>query len=347
MTTKFFLVEQSTFRNCNFACTYCSPAGEKRCGNKIQLAKAFANEKRVNDWLKSNVAPSIFKISGNGEITLLDGYETMLFPSAHNIVITNGSRVHPNTITRVIEAGTSLVVQVSLDGNTARSNALRTPSAQVHARIIANVIGLVEAHVPVEINCVLTRQNMPGIEAFLDWIVDLRDQHDACIKLVPLPLRALKTNDNQRFQLDARQIEKAWQVFVDQHDARRIVLPPARYLEHVHAFLQSHHRTVPCKHTRHSLIVGKDNAILPCGCGPALACGSIFHGGLDRRLDSLRQYPTAYCKECFTHSDMINLYLDGQVTIGEIAAMPSYAPLHVQEALTHLRQEGEANHAQP
>ena len=337
MQAKTFLVEQSSFRNCNFSCKYCSPNGEKCVVNSMQLAKAIENESRVNAWLKANVEPTIFKISGNGEITMHPDFPCMFYANAQNILITNGSMLDTKNITMLSSIDAPLTVQFSLDGITRKANGLRISNPRLQEHVVGNLVRLLENRFPVEINCVLTAQNAPDFPALLDWVVDLRDRNQCNVKLMPLPVRPFKNMESSCLFSTPESTTMFRQALIEDFSTYADVLPPFPYLEAACAFMHEGKRTIQCIIPEISIIVGTDNAILWCGCGSKRTYGSVFNGGLESRLSKPFIGSDACCHHCFTHHELLNLFMLARLKITDLATMPSYAIEQVQEDLKHVK----------
>ena len=343
VNAKFLMVEQSSFRNCNLQCIYCSPKGEKQFPKSISLEALRAQEILINQWLKDNVSPAIFKISGNGEITLLPDFHQFLFPAAQNVLITNGTQLTPANISFLAQFKKNLVIQYSLDGWSEFANSLRIKSHSMQDHILNNLETIVNNEIPVEINCVLTSRNIPYLKELMDYLVNLTDFYPKSnlLAFLPFPIRSFRHADVSSLYPTVQNIAPLTHLFLDKYSQYEKILPPFEYLKDLLRFIQQKSRpnNRPCYIKNFSLFIGSMGEVLWCGCGGTRKYGSLYNGGLERRLQQPYQGLEPCCSICFTHYEVVNLYIADLISLPEISRIPSYASLKVQEYLKTLVME--------
>jgi hypothetical protein len=153
--------------------------------------------------------------------------------------------------------------------------------------------------------------------------------------------RVVRTVD--RLVATPSQLDAVEGTLVDRHAEFSPVLPPLSYTSRMVGFMRESHRRTPCHVHRANFGVNTQLQALACACaGDRLIAplGPVSAVGVDpnverRQLQYLRDDNVgAKCSTCFTHYDVINLYLDGSMSDDEVARVPS---LSSPEALAHLR----------
>lgn len=332
---------------CNFTCTYCRETNE-------QMSKGAGREgfdRALEDFLAQNEA-AVLKMSGYGEATLWSELAEAVAPWATEFptvqLISNGAG--PPAVYDRLCALPNFQACVTLDGHRPELDRFRTKgSARLHGRVVRTVDRLVDAGVRVELNCVLSRANADHLDEYLAWVADRWG--DAAV-LVPFPVRPTLGRDpaQVRDELAASpaQVDAIESALVDRHVEHAPVLAPLPYVTAVVAFMRESRRSAPCHVHRANFGVNTDLLALACACagdrlitplGPVSAAWT--------QPDVLRRQQRflaagnvgAKCVTCFTHYDVINLYLEGSLSSDEVARLPSLSTTGALRMLERVRAE--------
>ncbi|MCP4154847.1 MAG: radical SAM protein, partial [bacterium] len=343
---------------CNQKCTYClTDTSEFKESHKtgthpVQLKKYHYSEETGADGLKSRLDKidnaiagrfnaKILKISG-GEVFLVKNIETYILDATKKFdvvqVLTNGVLLNKTFLEKA--AGTNICLQVSLDHHTGAGNSYRTGSEKVLQKVLDN-IGLIVAHnIPLEINCVLTDRNTGIIDEFAAYL----NRYPGKVTLFPFPIRG---KERERYYPTIEQTAGV-QRLLDQFETYRSILPPRPYLRHLLDFLKTGKRNVRCSLPLLSVGIFDDGVLTPCPNVWLTDLGNLVTGDSQAVLDKVGKdkiYPLAtsarnpitFCKTCFTPWEILNLYVEGSLTLDEAAETPLYGYPKIREILPLLK----------
>ena len=337
---------------CNLKCSYCTSvadagdfgdatsASARRRGATIAVGDVLA----MVDGLRRHVDAPAMKLSG-GELFLLANavelIEELADRYAHVQVLTNGTELTPAIVARLSRLP-NVGFNLSLDGHDDAMNALRWRSPRLGERVMAALADIAAVGRPLEITMVVSDVNAPRLFDFLAFLAQLPCR----IVLVPIPVRGVHAAS-----LFGREARRA---FAGQ--LRRLpagfasVLGPPAYYRRLADFLDAADgsRRYRCHLTAASVQLFDTGAITPCPVGWTSEIANVRRDGIEAAASQIgrhklyelmaREPPRVpVCRTCFSQADMINLYLDGEATLGEIARMPLFGAPAALARLVELR----------
>ncbi|MGA9347576.1 MAG: radical SAM protein [Anaerolineae bacterium] len=343
---------------CNLRCTYCPCEVDliKRKGDMLYVRSSEyspAYHESIGTFLERNQEvirrskrqknTPILKVSG-GEIFLIPEFMNMLPILADKYavvqILTNGTLINP-TIIEKLKAIPNIHIQVSLDGHTIEMNTHRFRNPRVLLLILNNLTLLSKANIPLEINCVLTTANTGG---FFDFVKDIDHRLRECI-VYPFPVRS-----NPELFPHPDQIETFEQAFKENFLSVKHLLPPIQYFHALIEFMKSGKRLKGCYVPHVVLATSGDGQLEACTCGPVKSLGNVLatsvseafmRVGKDPCYDSVREpdLSPVCCHDCFTHYDIINLFMEGGISVRELKTMPFFNAPEVIDKLIAIKEE--------
>ena len=359
----FLLLEEI----CNIACSYCEgyyhdgipfkrnndrlimPASWMGKLKLIPAIKEFIKDSlsiddlfRIADETLKRVAAiadiPILKISG-GEIYVINeihDFIKRLAPRYEQLqILTNGTLLTPKKVSELRSIG-NINLQISLDGHTPEMNHARVQNPKMTQHILMIIDEAARAGINLEVNCVLTSYNTAGLEKFLERL----ERHDNLL-LLPrpvrgAPMRLLKPNEDQI---------RSFGNFVRKYEGHKN-LPPVEYLLRVHRTLEQGNRSWPC-YTPHTVLgstyLGRVDT---CTCGGHLpVVGNLFKDSRKtiETKNSIEHFPPqdaiAKCGNCVTNYEIIDLYIDGEITLDRILKIPLYNGVRTSSNLQKIKQK--------
>lgn len=329
---------------CNLRCAYCpcfeSSGAAGRAGvrapRSADVTAANNNSRIVVRLARSRCGATALKVSG-GEIFLIPSTLDLLLEwsdcSAAIQVLTNGTLLRPELVSRLRKVR-NLSVQISLDGHREEMNAHRFRDAKTLARIIDGIAALSSAGIPVEINCVLTSANIEGFGEFVQFLTRVINWG----KIFPFPVRG-----HPELRPTPGQVRTFSQCFDGSDTAGRKLLPPRSYLLRLDEVLRTGKRSFGCHVPNTVLATSSEGEVDVCTCGPVKRLGNILSEGVGT-LDLMGTDPCyglivqpreAYpsCAGCFTHYDVISLFISGEVAMEEMQTIPLFSSPEVMHRL--------------
>ncbi|HEX2020683.1 MAG TPA: radical SAM protein [Aurantimonas sp.] len=337
---------------CNLKCSYCTSVadagdfGEATSASSRRRGAAIAVDEVVAmvDGLRQHVDAPMIKLSG-GELFLLANaaelIEALAVRYAHVQVLTNGTELTPPLVERLSRLP-NVGFNLSLDGHDDAMNALRWRSPRLGERVMAALHDIAAVGRPLEITMVVSDVNAPRLFDYLTFLAALPCR----IVLVPIPVRGIHSAS-----LFAREAREAFA-----ESLRRLpagfdtVLGPLAYYRRLATFLDEANgiRRHRCHLTTAAVQLFDTGAITPCPVGWTSEIANIRHDGIEAAASRIgrhklyelmaREPPRVpVCRTCFSQADMINLYVEGEVSLAEIALMPLFGSLAALARLAELR----------
>ena len=321
---------------CNLSCEYCFLDKDYR----KQIPKSLLTQYYV-DLLKcielaKKKDVDMLKISG-GEIFLLSelldkiieisGFEKVQ-------ILTNGTLTTQTDIMRISQKG-NWGLQISLDGHTEEMNFLRFKSKRMFKKVKECLEYSISKALPIEIHMCLNRTNVSNLKSYLEYLVALNGR----ITLNIIPVR----EKNERLAVKKEQIGYIEEVIAN-YNRYEQVLPPKQYLWLLHEMLVSHNKPKEwkCFINKTVLAIQGNGDIKICPEVPTLdttICGNIFQDSENLLendyIEKLATSPKndllsnhcgriSICKGCFTHYEIINLYINNMIDCGQLRRMWVY-----------------------
>lgn len=337
---------------CNLRCTYCLNFENEN----LKPGEPWAPTERIDlkqggfGWARAREVIERCTRSGDAPILRLAGGEVMAIKGALDFVeevAAAWDRVQILTnatfLTRDIDRLAripNLNLCCSLDGFLPEHNRERTPHAKWAQRIIDGVTAAVAAGVPVEIYCVLNRSNVEAVHDFAAWIAALPRRAD--VRLLPFPVRG----DAAATYLFAPTQLGSLERLVREHARFAEILPPRAYLERLLVMARGAARTHRCRIPLSFLQTFDDGVVAACSncwatsLGNVLADDGAFEAVGEANIHRLflRTPPrVSFCRGCFTPFDVVNVYLDGECSLDELARMDLYGSPAVRARLAAMR----------
>lgn len=339
---------------CNLKCDYCEgfcPTGYSlKCDKNnnlhvpdewfkkiekmpLEVKKNFENTRKLSDFYelsykimnnsKKVVSADVLKISG-GEITVYNKLADFVENVHKNYkmiqILTNGLIITNEDLERYRKMG-NIVFQISLDGIDYKSNYTRTHNEKITKKILDNIDLILEYGFGVEINCVLTKYN---ISNFLDMLERYKNAKNFLI--VPRPVRGepkdvLKCSTEQLIEFE-NTIKKHYDEFKN-------ILPPMEYFNRLLKMMIEEKREYRCYIPYFILSVDGYGNMEQCPCGLTgdykynlLSNEADFKNILlDSKYNIFKKYKE--CTYCMTQYELINLYIDGEITENDLKKVPS------------------------
>ena len=339
---KLLLFDNCLIGTCNMHCRYCR-------NDNITVSVKDLNElehslERVSLLAQGAFDIPIIKISGYGEIFLLPNILKILKALSKSYeriqVITNATLLSKDIISRLSKIP-GIDVCVSLDGHTPELNASRTTNSLLIKKVLNNISRLRDYKIPVEVNSVLTKYNISG---FIEFINYLSDRYDS-LTCYPFPARG-----SASLSALGPQNTKKLLPLVDSYQRFSNVLPPIQYIKRLLSFINESARRDKCYVGYVNLGLEPDGNIPVCACSIKTPLGNIFEQDTVRALKKIKLSPILHkflfkelsfenCSGCFTHYEVINLFLDGTITLDEIKKIPLFGGQRTQKNLQALKKQ--------
>lgn len=310
---------------CNLNCKYCFLGNDFII--KIPPSKTefyIRNLKKIIEEVKDTRVSAI-KLSG-GEIFLLPKLvDTLKYIPAFDKIqlLTNGTLLNESII-KEIKKITNLGLQITLDGIDYESNRYRFPNVQIFERVIGNLEKIIKNGIPLEINLCLTRYNVNRLKNFLDFLLSLDSN---CVMLYPIPVR----ESEYKFGIFKSQLIYIEEIMLN-YKQYQSVLPPYAYLEALYHMLY-----FGCKPKGWRCYI-PDTVVGIQGNGDIRLCsesgskdiyGNLFTESLEERITRNKKEANYFfmknhcrvapqCKDCFTHYEVINLFIDNKISSYDI-----------------------------
>lgn len=340
---------------CNMNCAYCLTNTssfnanivnkmEKDCLNYTYGTKLYQNMDKVTNIIYKNFKPSILKISG-GEILLINNIIDYIKKHCSNYkkiqILTNGLSLTIPFINE-LKSISNACLQISLDHHTLYGNFYRTNCNKFLKRILMNLDYAVSQNIPIEINCVLHDRNTPIIDEFAEYLLKYKNK----VILLPFPVRG-KIKDKFKINLDKL---KGFERLINNYQKYQSILPPKIYLEYLYRFIYNGKREINCYLPLLSIGSFEDGTITPCPNYWFTSLGNVISENEEYIIERIsknniykilcnRKHLVNECSNCFTPWEILNLYVDNQLTLNELKKIPSFAYDDINKDLDYIRSE--------
>ena len=341
--------------SCNLSCTYCltgqssfkpghelqrifEPPRVRSCASGTVLHHQLCQTLLKLEYLQ---AP-IVKISG-GEVTLIRGIFdfleecSALFETV--VLLTNGALLTQNNVTRLLRLG-NVVLQLSLDSTRYEGNSYRVGSVEVHQALVERILRVLETGVETEIYLVINDRSIETIEETLTDLLPFSSN----VKVFPFPVRGPARDtffprDEQILSLFER---------LDRHGQYGQLLPFPNYLERLRAFLTNKERHHRCHLPRFAVGAFEDGTVTTCPNIWFDKVGNAITDDTVQLAERIEQSPLRRlllaespridaCKACFTPWELLSLYCDNAITLGDITSVPVYRGPKARERLEVIK----------
>lgn len=345
----YLFLDLGFYSACNLKCTYCRE-------EIVKDKKDFKIEHLIHqvEAFSERFCTGVAKLSGYGEVTMWSDFVAALdylydrFPQVQ--IITNGT--FDANIADAILKYPNVSPNITIDGHTMELNAIRVQGNQKwHERMLGNLEYFVSAGRAVEVNCVLHQYNVSGLASFCEYLSTI-GIGKAQIMLFPFPVksfgRAPTVADRLKsgFEKLAEEIDSIWEQY-------RSILPPKPYMDDLKKFLGRGMRSDPCHIHWANLGTGSRNERLHCvNYGEDLSYGPILNALTfdaeriqEQELEHLKIGEVGpRCSKCFNHFHVINLFLEGRISLEELQTLPSLRASGVAPIAIAMKDEFESSY---
>jgi len=324
--------------SCNLKCSYCR---DGLIYKKEEVEQTVARVKKAIE-IGAIADYDIFKISGYGEVTLLDnlGEISDRAKDKRLLVISNGTRLPQGSLEKIL-AHPDPALCISLDGHTEEMNSYRELSQSQIDAVVKTLKDVQGKGIPIEINSVITGKNIGQFPQFLEFLLTQLPR----VMVFPFPVRPFPFMHSEDYSVSPAQLSAFEKKVIGGYEKYGQVLPPRAYLMREVEFIKHGSRSFVC--TVPSFVIGINGNmdVLGCPCGSPEKLGNLNNTPLvdiSGKLLSSKKGRWKECKNCFNHYEVISMYVDGKITGEEISRVPSISKPAILE---HLRQiKGEYKH---
>lgn len=342
---------------CNLQCTYCPCDVKqlKRSGQHIitrngrtgppseSIDDFLDRTRRVIERIDKHVNAPILKLSG-GEIFLVREFMRLLPLLCGRFdvvqVLTNGTRLNDAAIAH-LSTLKNVHLQVSLDGHTFEMNRFRFTNPRTFASALDGLLRSVRARLPVEVNTVLTAANIGG---FWDFVAYMHREVLERALICPFPVRG-----NPDMMPSQKQVEEFCLKMHEAYADYEALLPPAAYMAELCESLRIRRRRSGCSVPYAVVGSNGDGTLDVCTCGPVKVLGNVLEGDGLAAMNQVEkdasyanvQEPSlrpSCCDDCFTHYDIINLFIEGAITEPEMARLQFYGTPRIMAELRAVKE---------
>lgn len=337
---------------CNLSCDYCFLRENLQSQiPKELLSGYYENLLRCIGFAKANNI-AMFKLSG-GEIFLHDKlFNAVMKETGFQKIqiLTNGTLIRDEHIQRISQR-TEVGLQLSLDGHTFEMNFSRFKSRGLFQRVKDLLEYIVKKDIPVEVNMCLTRENVESLKLYIEYLMTLRGR----VILNIIPVR----EEKEHLAVKEEQLIHIEEIIL-KYDAYESVLPPKEYLKLMLFVLKSKNKPEgwKCYINKAVLSIQGDGDIKICPEVPTIdntvAANAFSYGDnskqynpIDEIIDSKRaELLSNYsgripiCKGCFTHYEIINLYVKGMISEEQLRRIWIYDNDVIVHRLNEIRRCG-------
>lgn len=338
----YLYLDLGFYAPCNLKCTYCR-------NEIVKDNRSFSFSMLVDqiEAFLSRYRAAVVKFSGYGEITQWAHFEEALdflssrFPMVQ--VISNGT--FPEKKAHALLSYANVSPNLTIDGHTVSMNSHRVGTKhRLHERMFENLQLLTDSGRKVEINCVLHDRNVGEVDAYLEY---MQDHFGGKVMIFPYPAKSFdraRGVGNSLHTTTARlaeSIDQLWERYAN-------VLPPKSYGLSLRKFIVDGRRRNACHVHWANLGSGAGNERLHCpNYGEDLSYGPMVDV-LTSQADQIEAlehkhlqagYVGPGCSGCFNHFNVINLYLDGVMSLDDLLTLPSLAAPAIGEIAHDLKEE--------
>jgi hypothetical protein len=165
--------------------------------------------------------------------------------------------------------------------------------------------------------------------------------------IYPFPVRS-----NPRFYPSSANIEQFVSRYAADYSSLKTFLPPLAYMNALVEFLTGGVRSRGC-HVPEAVIGSQgDGTLEACTCGPVKTLGTVLGPagistydriGSDSCYAATKDPATSppCCRDCFTHYDIVNLFIEGQISVDELERIDLFAVPEVLREILALRADFE------
>jgi len=312
---------------CNIRCDYCWLTNQDQFVRRNQNILTVYSKKhgKVQDKKLSNLIEKIETILSNTHAPVLkvSGGEIFLLPEVINLlnkysnnyakiqILTNGTRLEQFPLDLLDNK--KFAFQVSIDGHTEDSNQCRFGKATKHFTplVINNILRLHKAYFNIEINSVITPNNIRNLKDFLFYV----NKNLPKVTVYPFPVRFSEPDFNLQHE-SLIFLEK----ILELTEKLDFTLPPQVYMNSLYQTIKEG-RSLPCYLPAFISSIDSDGDVSICPCGNIKKLGDYFDSSFvlqpvsidNSDFKSIVNMKHDKCRECFTHFDVINLYVHGVI----------------------------------
>ncbi len=328
---------------CNYKCDYClykeAPDWEKNNNsNRIKTVydkegdnkDFFIKTKGILEKYDSIFKTPILRICG-GELFYIKDIMSFIEQIHGNYetvqIISNGHFLDDELLSRIKNLN-NCILHISLDGHTLELNSRRLKNSAYQDRLINNIKNVIKMGIPLEIATCLTDANTKRYEEMVSYFYGLEGD----VLLLPFPVRGEECKEFYPSSEDKEVFSRILSYF----DNYKEILPPYKYLERLCSFFNDGRRREGCHIPKAIIQTFHNGDITACCMDWSVKLGNATKDLSSEIADSIcncKMYNLysltpprlASCRTCFTVSEIINLYIDGQISVEDLQKMKLFA----------------------
>lgn len=329
---------------CNLKCSYCLT---ENFSLLMAVPDAFERLKanNVDRWMEvihafhRTVDAPVLRVSGGEFLWMRHACDFIEEASKHYEtvqLITNAIPLKAEKLAR-LAAIENFHLNVSLDGHTHEMNVHRFPNPAMLDTVLRNLDMVVNAGMPVEIQMVLTDANVSNVCDFATFLVE---RYAGMVRLFPFPVRG--ATGNVRLSPSHAILE-----LVERYDEFESILPPRAFVRHIGDYVVNQRRQLPCMIPATMVQLFGDGNFSACPHAWIEKIGNvvededtIVNAYCDHGHYSIFLQPKPrndFCRKCATPSDVLNLYLQGQIEDADLDQTFLYRGSETRQRLRDLR----------
>lgn len=341
---------------CNFSCDYCiySNATVEQKSIPYKISKYYdksGDNIEFFDYVANVLMNStqcfptpILRICG-GELFLLKNIMYLLRKIHEKFetvqIISNGFFLTPYILSEIKELG-NCVLHISLDGHTQELNAHRVHSSYQQEIILNNINHIIKLGIPLEIASCLTDRNTKDYEEVVKFFNDIEGD----ILLLPFPVRGKGSEMFVPSKQDQKQLFK----ILERYDLYSKVLPPIKYVESLMNYYENGYRNIKCYIPKAIVQTFYNGDIYSCCMDWSVRVANINSQNRKEIIEQIQKnriyniydmFPPKLrsCRECFTVSEIINLYFEGKISDKELCNMQLFSGKTTLKMMNEFRKE--------
>lgn len=359
LLTDLVVLEQQCNSNCKYCLTNDSKLKEEHITDrtedgKIKFVKEDARAhygegkplkrdldsviERMHDYFDP-----VWLIMSGGEIFLTENIIEFIEHSANCYpvveVLTNGTLLDETIVERLSKIK-NLHMSVTLDGHTLALDGCRATSQEVVDQVLKGIDLLQQYGIPTEVFSVITKYNCRNYIDFVEYLMKYDN-----LKIFCFPVRG---HAMENFFPSEEDI-KGFEPLITNYEKYSKVLLPKPYLKQMYTFMQNPKRERRCYLPFLTGQVFHDGVFTPC---PFAWTNELFNilkaekedviriaenNSMLRMIDTDRIF-LPYCKGCFNHLDLINLFIDGDISLEEMQSISLFKEPAILNRLIEIKQ---------
>lgn len=326
---------------CNRACFYCRGKNYNRKKGYIiggVDTRVFKHKLLYVDRLvRKYFSIGILKVSGYGEFLLIPKAIDLLKTLSENYprvqLITNATLLNEKKI-KGLSSIKNLNICLSLDSIDYIGNLMRNMNKEEFKVIIDNLYLICKYKIPLEINSVINRLNLNSYIKLLDFLLKFKCK----VTNYPFYLRG-----PTGWQPKKNNFNKIFKYILKNYEKYAAVLPHKEYIKEFNDFINFGRRNRCLNYYANLNTVSDYICLCACGLkGGDFLLGRITSKNLKSFVDFnfqkfIMQPAPLSCKYCFSHYEIISLFLRDKITLSDLMKIDLYNNKNIKYILLTIK----------